>query len=132
MKSSKFDDIFASLRRILARHAQSLSLAEDSPKRYCLEGRVGPTTLRAWGGKLRKPTVPVAWVEVGKTYVSFHLMGIYGNEKAREGMSQELRARMQGKTCFNFKVADESLFQELEGLTERACEAFRKGGFIEG
>jgi hypothetical protein len=66
MASSNFDEIFASLRRILARHAQSLSVAEDSPKRYCLEGRVGPATLRAWGGKLKKPMIPVAWVEVGQ------------------------------------------------------------------
>jgi hypothetical protein len=131
MASSTFDDIFASLRRILARHAQSLSVAEDSPKRYCLEGRVGPATLRAWGGKLKKTMIPVAWVEVGKAYVSFHLMGIYGNEKAREGMTQELRVRMRGKTCFNFKIADQALFHELEGLTERACEGFKKAGFIE-
>lgn len=58
-------------------------------------------------------------------------MGFYGNEKAREGMSQELRARMQGKTCFNFKAADEALFQELEDVTERACKGFKNAGFIE-
>jgi hypothetical protein len=58
-------------------------------------------------------------------------MGIYGNEKACEGMSNELRARMQGKTCFNFKVADEELFQELEAFTERACQDFKKARFIE-
>lgn len=131
MPSSNFDDIFVSLRRILARHGQSLSVAEDSPQRYCLEGRVGPATRRAWGGKMKKLMIPVAWIEVGETYVSFHLMGINGNEKAREGMTPKLRARMQGKACFNFKVADEALFQELESLTERACEGFKKAGFIE-
>lgn len=131
MASSNFEQIFASLRCILARHAQSLSVGEDSPKRYCLEGRVGPATLRAWGGKAKKSTIPVAWAEIGKAYVSFHLMGVYGNEEALEAMSQELRARMQGKTCFNFKTADETLFQELEGVTERACKGFKKAGFIE-
>jgi hypothetical protein len=80
---------------------------------------------------MKKPMMPVAWVQIGKAYVSFHLMGIYGNENARERMSKELRARMQGKTCFNFTVADETLFQEPEGLTERACQAFKKAGFIE-
>lgn len=131
MAPSDFKEIFARLRCILAYHAQSLSVGEDSPKRYCLEGRVGPATRRAWGGTAKKPTIPVAWAEIGKAYVSFHLMGVYGNEKAREIMSQELRARMQGKTCFNFKVADEALFKELEGLTELACESFKKAGFIE-
>ena len=131
MSSSNFEEIFARLRSILTRHTQSLSVAEHSPIRYCLEGRVGPATLRAWGGKMKKPMMPVAWVQIGKAYVSFHLMGIYGNEKACEGMSNELRARMQGKTCFNFKVADEELFQELEAFTERACQDFKKARFIE-
>jgi hypothetical protein len=58
-------------------------------------------------------------------------MGIYGDSPAAQSISKQLQARRQGKTCFNFKVADEGLFQELEGLTQRACEAFRKAGFIE-
>lgn len=33
MASSNFENTFASLRCILARHAQSLSVGEDSPKR---------------------------------------------------------------------------------------------------
>ncbi len=130
MDNSNFEGIFGSSRRVLARHAESLSVAKDNPTRYCLEGLVGPATVRAWGSKMKKPTIPVAWVEIGKAYVSFHLMEIGGNERALEGMSQELRARMQGKTCFNFKIADETLFRELEGLTERACEALKDGGFI--
>ncbi len=57
-------------------------------------------TLRAWGGKLKHPIIPVAWVQIGKTYVSFHLMGIYMKTPLLGGMSKELKARMQGKTCF--------------------------------
>jgi hypothetical protein len=37
--------------------------------------------------------------------------------KLREGMSADLKDRMQGKSCFNLKVADEALFKELEDLT---------------
>jgi hypothetical protein len=33
-----------------------------------------------------------------------HLMGVYGNAQLLEGMSKDLKARMQGKTCFNFKT----------------------------
>jgi hypothetical protein len=39
--------------------------------------------------------------------------------KLREGMSADLKDRMQGKSCFNFKVADEALFKELEDLTSK-------------
>ena len=100
--------IFGRLRGILTKYAQSLSVSEDSAERYCLEAPVGPATVRSWGGKKKRQTIPVAWVQAGKAYVSFHLMGIYGE---LEGMSPELDARMQGKACFNFKVADETLFQ---------------------
>ena len=57
-------------------------------------------------------------------------MGVYGNVKLLDGMSKELKARMQGKTCFNFKRHDDALFKELEQLTTRAVAAFKKAGFI--
>ncbi len=130
MASSEFDKIFARLKSILSKQAPLFSVTDDTALGYCLEGRAGPAAVRAWGGKLKRPMIPVAWVRVGKAYVSFHLMGLDGNPKARESMSQELQKRMQGKTCFNFKVADEALFQELEGVTEGACQAFKRAGFI--
>ena len=57
-------------------------------------------------------------------------MGIYGNTRLLDGMSKELKARMQGKTCFNFKVVDEKLFKELDRLTARSIAAFRRAGYI--
>ena len=86
-------------------------MTADTPSCYCLAGNTGPATLRVWDGKLKKPTIPVAWVQVGNAYVSYHLMGVYGNTALLGGMSSALNARMQGKTCFNFKVADEALFK---------------------
>lgn len=125
-----FKSVFERLRGILWKHAQTLVVSEDSATRYVLEGTPGPATLQAWRGKLKRERIPVAWVQIGKAYVSFHLMGVHGNPKLREGMSKELKKRMQGKTCFNFKLGDEMLFEELEELTGRACEAFRRAGFI--
>jgi hypothetical protein len=43
-------------------------------------------------------------------------------------MSEPLRARMQGKACFNFKAVDPALIAELSGLTERAYQRFRDAG----
>jgi len=74
--------------------------------------------------------MPVAWVEIGKAYVSYHLMPVYGNTKLLEGMSRELKARMQGKTCFNFKSNDDALFEELERITIAGLEAFKKAGYV--
>ena len=127
---AELKSIFLTLRAILQKQADGLSVTDDAPDRYCLEGPAGPATLRAWGGKVKRPLIPVAWVEIGKSYVSYHLMGVYGNPKLQDDMSKQLNAHMQGKTCFNFTTNDDTLFEELERLTTRAVAAFRAGGFI--
>ena len=128
--SSEFESIFARLRAILQKYVGTLSVKHDTPDCYGLEASAGPAALRAWGGKVRRPVIPVAWVQIGKAYVSYHLMGVYGNSKLLAGLSKKLKARMQGKTCFNFKTINEPLFEELEQLTEKAMTGFRKAGFI--
>ena len=126
----EFESIFARLREILQKHSTALTVTADAPDHYCLEGSAGPAALRLWGGKVKRSTMPVAWAQIGKAYVSYHLMGVYGNTDLLYGMSKELKARMQGKTCFNFKVADEKLFHELDRLTARGIADFRKAGYL--
>ena|SRR5258708_10510076 len=128
--SSEFQSIFVELRTILEKHRGGLTVKEDSSDCYCLKGKVGPATLKAWGGRAKVPNISVAWVQIGKAYVSFHLMGLYGNNKLIEGMSKQLKARMQGKTCFNFKTIDKTLFDELDYLTGSGMACFRKAGFV--
>jgi hypothetical protein len=67
---------------------------------------------------------------VRKNYVSYHLMGIDGNAELIAGLSQPLRARMTGKSCFNFTAVDEALFEELQGATAASLRALKKAGFI--
>jgi hypothetical protein len=129
MASAEFQSIFARLRAILQKHAGRFSVTNE-PERYCLAGNVGPAALAARKGKMKRPIMPVAWVSIGKAYVSYHLMGIYANQNLQKTMSKELKARMQGKTCFNFKNSNEALFRELEQVTATSIEDFRKAGFI--
>jgi len=128
--SPEFQPVFARLRDILKKHAASFAVGRDTADHFGLNAPIGPATLQAWGGKRKSPTIPVAWVEAGKTYVSYHLMGVYGNPKLLDGFSKELRARMQGKSCFNFKSVDEDLFKELERLTNESLVGMRKAGYI--
>jgi hypothetical protein len=86
--------------------------------------------LKAWKGKARSSVIPVAWVEIGKAYVSYHLMGVYVNPPLMASMSAPLRARMQGKSCFNFKSVDEELFKELERVTAKSIDGMRAIGYI--
>ena len=113
--ADSFTDIFVALRAILQRHAGSLAVSADSPARFCLEGGLHP--------KHRKP-MPIAWVEIGN-YVSFHHMGVYARPDLLQGLSKRLRARMQGKSCFDFTSVDGPLFDELE--ERRPCiQTFQK------
>ncbi len=53
-----------------------------------------------------------------KNYVSFHLFPVYMFPDLLDGISEELKARMQGKSCFNFRAPDAVLFRELAALTK--------------
>jgi len=125
-----FQAVFARLRQTLQKHSAGLVVTTDAPGHYCLEGTPGPAALQAWGGKARRPTIHVAWARIEKAYVSYHLMAVYAETRLLAGISKELKARMQGKSCFNFKVVDEAVFKELDRLTELGIAGFRKAGFI--
>ena len=128
--SSDLAIVFGRLREILKPHADEFAVSMDSPTRYGLEGRVGPAAIKAWGGKAKRDSLAVAWVQTGKAYVSFHLLPVYTDPGLLAGMSPRLRKRMQGKACFNFREADDALLAELQALTERGLRAFRAIGFV--
>ena len=96
------------LRAILASFRGRLHVAADGPGGMTLE-------LPGYEGQ---PWGYAAGTRVGKRYVSYYLMGVYGDPALLAGMSPELRRRMQGKSCFNFTKVDERLFAELAELTE--------------
>jgi len=115
--SDQFEVVFQRLRAILEKHAGKLHVAADEPGHYCLEVTNSP--------KLKK-TYPAAWVKTVKSYVGYHFMPVYMFPQLREGLSKELKARMQGKSCFNFNAVDEGLFDELEELTARGFAMAKK------
>ncbi len=53
-------------------------------------------------------------------------MGVYAQPDLLKDSSKKLKARMQGKSCFNFTSIDEAVFAELEELSVRAFEAFEE------
>jgi hypothetical protein len=128
--SELLEPVFTRLRRLLLGHVTGLAVNKDAANHFSLEAPVGPATLKAWGGKQKASRMPVAWVEVRKNYVSYHLMGIYMNPRLEARLSERLRAHMHGKSCFNFKSVDESLFKELDNVTEASLVALRKGGYV--
>lgn len=53
------------------------------------------------------------------------LKPVYTHAELAAKISPALKKRMQGKSCFNFKVADEELFDELEALTREGAGLYR-------
>lgn len=47
-----------------------------------------------------------------------------------DGISPELKKRMQGKSCFNFKAVDRELVRELEALTKAGFERFKGADLV--
>ena len=72
-----------------------------------------------------KPWGYVAATRVGKRYVSFYLMPVYAVPELADGISPQLAARRQGKSCFNFTRVDEALFAELADLAASSIPGFR-------
>ena len=125
------ESTFQALRALLSTYAEGLTIDEDTPDRFCLVAAPGPATLEAWGGNARREAIAVAWVERRKSYVGYHLMGLNGNARLVATLSPALRARMQGKTCFNFRRPDAALFMELGRVTSASLDALRRRRFVD-
>jgi hypothetical protein len=69
-------------------------------------------------------------VRTGRSYVSFHLMPVYLWPELLDGISDRLRSRMQGKSCFNFTAPDGDLLSELAELTNRGAAKYREAGYV--
>jgi hypothetical protein len=111
-----FAAIFSALKSVMAARAGELHVAADEPRKYYVV-----TKSLSWkGGPMYFGAV--IW---GKAYVSYHLMPLYVCPELAKTISPELKRRMQGKSCFNFRSRDEALFAELDDLTKSGVEAFR-------
>ena len=110
-----FEAVHDRLREILIRHRGDLVLTKDGPGGVAIE--VPGLEGKPWGY--------VAGTRLGKSYVSYYLMPVYATPALADSLSPELRKRMQGKACFNFKSVDDRLFAELEALTAGSIPGYR-------
>jgi len=119
-KDSTDTEIFLALRKILASCAPKLTVTEDTPTGYSLE-----TKSPSYKGK------PMFFGAVKrKSYVSYHLMPLYWKPALLDDLSPELRKRMQGKSCFNFKKLEPELFAELAALTKAGLASYKEAKFL--
>lgn len=111
--SGQFADLAKRLRALMAASAVGMERNRDG-------ALVAP-----WDNPAKKgERMWFGGVREGKAYVSYHLMPVYTHPALDAKISPALRKRMQGKSCFNFKTADEALFEELAALTKEAAEIY--------
>jgi hypothetical protein len=111
-----FAPVFAALKPALTGSAKDLEVKSDTATEYALVSRT-PSPFPQHKGQ----PLEFASVRVGKAYVSFHLMPLYMSPRLTGLISPELKKRMQGKSCFNFKtVPPPEAVAELRRLAKAA------------
>jgi hypothetical protein len=120
-ESTNFDEVFAELKSIFKPYVKKMEVASDTGTYYLLNTR-----------HIMKNKQPLCFggVRRGKNYVSFYLMSVYASPELLKSMSPELKKRMQGKSCFNFKSVDQKLFKELRELTKAGAAKFTDDKYI--
>jgi hypothetical protein len=115
------DATYSELRAILLPYAAGLDVKKDDEAELYLDTR-----------HIQKNKKPLFFgaVQKKKSFVSFHLMPVYLKPALLEGLSPALRARMQGKSCFNFTTPDTALLQELATLTRAAHASYQDQGLV--
>ncbi len=114
------NETYQALRLILKQHEAKLDVVKDLDSEYTLNSRIT---------EKGKP-IFFGMVKASKTKVAFHLMPVYCHPDLLETISDDLRKRMQGKSCFNFSKVDKALFAELQLLTNQGFEVFQSDGRI--
>jgi hypothetical protein len=136
------DVVYDELSRRLSRHEAAFR-ASDNPTdanaarsrkepRAQTDGRSDATTYLLLGAPTEKyPDGQMfASVRRGRRYVSYYLFSLYLEPGQLDGLSPQLRKRMQGKTCFNFSRVDADLFDEIDALTDRGRELYAERGLL--
>ncbi len=113
--------VFSELRKILRPYADRLVATRDDDQELYIDTR-----------HVMKNSKPLFFgaVQIKKAYVSFHLMPLYVKPELLESISPALKARMQGKSCFNFSAVDPVLFKELDDLTRAGYSSYQAQGFV--
>jgi hypothetical protein len=116
-----FAPVFAELHKILAPYAAKLDATRDDESELYVDTR-----------HIQKNKKPLFFgaVQLKKSYVSFHLMPVYVKPDLLASLSPELKARMQGKSCFNFTEVEKPLFKELAVLTKAGFASYKEQGFV--
>lgn len=120
-KHADLVQVFEALKALMQPFAEKLVCKIDLPGNLYLDT-----------GHIMKNSKPLFFgaVQIRKNYVSYHLMPVYVSPDLVQGVSEALRKRMQGKSCFNFRSINDELFAELGRLTQSGYDYYVAEGYI--
>lgn len=116
-----FISTFNILKQILKKYQKHLKVKSDKKDAF---------NLYAGYSEKYKRDIYFGGVEIKKNYVSFHLMPVYINPELLKDISPDLKKRMQGKSCFNFKTVNKQHIKELTVLTKKGFDYYKREGMI--
>ncbi len=116
-----FGTTFEDLKALFDPYLDRLTVTADTPAQFTLEA--GPVS------GFRRP-IFFGGVRAGRNYVSFHFMPIYSNPELMGGISDALRRRLHGKSCFNFVTPEPELYEELRDLIARGFACYERLGYV--
>ncbi len=103
--------VFDLLSNLLRPYAKEMLVKSDTDTNFYLEETRSSDKPQMFGA-----------VQVKKNYTSFHLFPVYTSPSLLDDVSHELRKRMQGKSCFNFKTIEQIPTAQLKALIKHAYE----------
>jgi hypothetical protein len=118
--ADEFKAIYERLKVILLPYALEMEVTEDSDSGFSLNTRhvMDNGALLFFGS-----------AQIKKNYVSFHVMPVYVFPDLLEDIG-DLKKRMQGKSCFNFRKLDPGQVEALEKLVRQGYERYQTGGML--
>lgn len=119
--SRDFPGTFRVLKGLLVPYASRLHATQDTDGFYMLDGEYATEFKR---------TMFFGGVQIRRAYVSFHLMPVYTNPELLGSVSDALKKRMQGRSCFNFIRPERELLVELSALVDRSFALYARLGWV--
>ena len=116
------EQIFKKLKNVLSSLDTGLTIKKDEPDYYYVNV----------DKKVKGKDLFFGAVQIRKSYVAYHLFPVYTHPELLDDISDSLKKRMQGKSCFNFKkeITEEHL-NGIAALTTSCYEKYVDVGYID-
>jgi hypothetical protein len=117
-KPSSLPEVFNVLRPVLEPYIPEMQVIEDNDHRLYLNTR-----------KIMKNGQPLFFssLAINKRYVSFYVFPVYMYPDLVDGIG-ELKKRMQGKSCFNFRTVTPEQVEGMRSLVRAGYDRLRAEG----